>query len=86
MSTYNAAGRVTKESDAFLHRPLSRYADSENERQKWLEKYSALLLGHWRQWQTPLGIASTYAKQIREDLAQFYNDPLKRTFIEATYC
>ena len=39
---------------------------------------------YWLQWQTPLGIAPAYAEQIERDLAAFYEDPLKRVFIETT--
>ncbi len=51
----------------------------------WLRKYTSQMLGHWSQWQTPLGVARAYAGQIKKDLAKFYDDPLKRMFVEATY-
>jgi len=54
-------------------------------KEKWLQKYASQLLELWLQWQTPLGIAYAYTNQIKEDLAKFYDDPLKRMFIEATY-
>jgi len=54
-------------------------------KEKWLEKYSSQMLGLWSQWQTPLGVARAYASQIKKDLAKFYDDPLKRMFVEATY-
>ena len=52
---------------------------------KWLQKYSHQLLRLWLQRQTPFGVACTYTAQIKEDLGDFYEDPLKRTFIETTY-
>ena len=85
MSTYVEADCMTKESDAVLDSPQRTNTDSEIKRQKWLQKYSHRLLGQWLQWQTPLGVTYAYAEQIREDLAEFYEDPLKRMFIEATY-
>jgi len=39
----------------------------------------------WTQWQTPLGVAPAYTTYITADLAQFYDDPLKRMFIETSY-
>ena len=57
----------------------------DTEKEQWLQQYSDRLLKLWHQWQTPLGVACSYAQQIRTDLAEFYEDPLKRRFIENTY-
>ena len=54
-------------------------------KEKWLQKYASRILRLWSQWQTPLGVAGAYTNQIKQDLAKFYEDPLKRMFIEATY-
>ena len=54
-------------------------------RDKWLQKYSQRLLRIWLRRQTPLGVACTYTAHIKEDLAEFYEDPLKKKFIETTY-
>ena len=43
------------------------------------------ILKHFTRWQTPLGVAPAYIGRLREDLTSFYDDPLKRMFIEATY-
>ena len=51
----------------------------------WVQKYSRRLLKLWLQWQSPLGIARTYIEQIEKDLAKYYDEPLKRIFIEKTY-
>ena len=85
MSTYVEVGCMTNESNAVPHCPQEANADSEIKKRTWLEKYSRRLLDQWLRWQTPLGITYAYADQIREDLAEFYEDPLKRMFIEATY-
>lgn len=85
MSTYAEAGRVTQGSEAVLHCPQRTNADSEIKKQEWLQEYSHRLLGQWLQWRTPLGVACAYAERIKAELAEFYEDPLKRTFIEATY-
>ena len=54
-------------------------------REGWIEKYAGRILRLYIRWQTPLGIAHAYMGKIKEDLAGFYDDPLKRMFIEATY-
>ena len=59
--------------------------DDNTDKDKWLRKYSNRLLGLWLQQQTPFGITCTYKTQIKEDLAEFYADPLKKKFIENTY-
>lgn len=60
-------------------------AERDIGKKKWIEKYSLRLLKLWLRWQTPLGVASTYTQQIEKDLAKFYDEPLKRIFIETTY-
>ena len=57
----------------------------DTSKEKWLQKYASRILMAWSQWQTPLGVASAYTDRIKMDLARFYDDPLKRMFIETTY-
>ena len=86
MSTYVETDR---EAEKHGTRPDCCQRDnvkSDAGKKRWLQEYSSRLLGLWFQWQTPLGVASAYTEQIKNDLAEFYEDPLKRTFIEATYC
>ena len=85
MRTYAETGRTTQGSEVVVHCLQETHADSEIKKQQWLQKYSRRLLGQWLQWQTPLGVARAYAERIKAELAEFYEDPLKRTFIEATY-
>jgi len=54
-------------------------------KQRWIEHYSQRMLKLWSQWETDLGVSRAYVKQIRSDLADFYMNPLKKMFIEATY-
>ena len=54
-------------------------------REGWIEEYAGRILELYMRWQTPLGVAQAYTGKIKEDLAGFYDDPLKRMFIEATY-
>jgi len=85
MGTYVEASRVTKGSETVLHCPQGTNADSQVKKQQWLQKYSRRLLGQWLRRRTPLGVACGYAERIKAELAEFYEDPLKRMFIEATY-
>jgi hypothetical protein len=63
----------------------SNSRQSDITREKWIHIYSLKLLKLWLQQQTPFEIACNYTAQIKEDLADFYEHPLKRRFIEATY-
>jgi len=54
-------------------------------KERWIHKYAIRILNRYRQWESPLGVASTYLTRIKEDLVVFYDDPLKRMFIEASY-
>lgn len=54
-------------------------------KEEWIQHYAEQALRFWLQWQTPLGVARDYMEQIKEDLAKFYDEPLKKMFIEATY-
>jgi len=65
------------------HDPQISIPDTSKE--KWLQKYASRILMVWSQWQTPLGVAPAYTDRIKTDLARFYDDPLKKMFIETTY-
>ena len=69
--------------DISSHDPQRPTPDTRKE--KWLQKYASRILTHWSQWQTPLGVACAYTDKIKTDLGRFYDDPLKKMFIEATY-
>ena len=66
-------------------RKVVKSEENDITRDKWIHIYSNRLLRHWLQQQTTFDVAFTYTTQIKEDLADFYKDPLKRKFIEATY-
>ena len=55
------------------------------DKERWSQKYAVRMLSRYLPWQTPLGIASEYLIQLRQDLVAFYDDPLKRIFIETSY-
>ena len=86
MNTYVERNHETKAYSTAPHSPRIANSELDTDRKRWLQEYSHRLLKLWLQWQTTLGITCTYAEKIKEDLAVFYEDPLKRMFIEATYC
>jgi hypothetical protein len=57
----------------------------DTQKERWLQKYASRILMVWSHWQTPLGVTCGYTHKIKMDLGRFYDDPLKRMFIEATY-
>ncbi|MBN2314638.1 MAG: hypothetical protein JXM79_11965 [Sedimentisphaerales bacterium] len=57
----------------------------DTQKERWLQTYASRILMAWSHWQTPLGVACAYTHKIKMDLARFYDDPLKRMLIEATY-
>jgi len=56
-----------------------------NDKEMWIQKYAVRILIRFQQCKTPLGVANTYLARLKEDLAVFYDDPLKRLSIEASY-
>jgi len=62
-----------------------RNSRRDTHKERWLQEYASRILMVWTQWQTPLGVAPAYTTYITADLAQFYDDPLKRMFIETSY-
>jgi hypothetical protein len=62
-----------------------RRTTPDTTKEKWLQTYASQILKVWAQWQTPLGVATAYIDGIKQDLIRFYDDPLMRTFIEASY-
>ena len=68
-------------ADSHVHqRPIL-----DKNKEKWLQKYASRILMVWSQWQSPLGITRNYTNKIKTDLVSFYDDPLKRMFIEMSY-
>jgi len=54
-------------------------------KKQWIQKYACRMLEIWKEIQGPLGVAENYIEQIKKDLAAFYDEPLKKMLIEATY-
>ena len=63
-----------------MYRPVSAAS-----REDWLRTYTGRVLRMWHRQGAPLGLATAYAKWVRQDLAAFYGQPLMRAFIERTY-
>ena len=55
------------------------------DKDRWVQKYAVRILNRYRHRQTPLGVATAYTTRLKADLIAFYDDPLKRMFIEASY-
>ena len=83
MNTKKETSHTDNRLDASPHNHQESMLDTQKER--WLQKYASRILTVWSHWQTPLGVACAYTHKIKIDLGRFYDDPLKRMFIEATY-
>ena len=83
MTTQNEILNSDNNSSVCSYNP--QIQTSETDKEKWLQKYASRILTIWSQWQTPLGVTCNYTDKIKSDLVGFYDDPLKRLFIEATY-
>ena len=57
----------------------------EKEKEKWIQQYASRILKIWHQRQAPLGATFDYIIQIKAQLVHFYDDPLKKMFIELSY-
>lgn len=55
------------------------------DKERWIQKYAQRVLKLWVKLQPPLGVDNEYIDQIKKDLLGFYEEPLKKIFIEATY-
>ena len=70
----------------FTERAGRRAIVTKNEvgdcKQQWVCEQAQRLLQNWRKQQSPFGIGPEFIRQLERDLAQFYEQPLIRTFIE----
>jgi hypothetical protein len=55
------------------------------EKQVWIDEYAGRILQVWLNLQAPLGIDGHYSKQVKDQLDEYFDDPLKRGLIETTY-
>ena len=54
-------------------------------KEEWLEHHSKSIFRLWLKWRTPLGISRQYLERVKQELSEYYKEPLKQKFIEATY-
>lgn len=55
-------------------------------KEDWIQKYAMRVLEMWQSWQGPLGcVDEKYINQIKSELSEQFEDPLKRAMVEATY-
>jgi len=57
----------------------------QQSKEDWIEHYASQMLRLFSTWGTCLGVSRQYLLLLREQLADFYEHPLKKSFIEATY-
>lgn len=65
--------------------PTSANSRSPQSKNDWVQRYADRVFALWLSRQTCLGVARQYIERLRADLGRYYEDPLKRTFIETTY-
>ena len=56
-----------------------------NLKRAWVQRYADRMFAVWAERQTCLGVTRCYIRQLRQELAEWYDEPLKKMFIEATY-
>lgn len=54
-------------------------------KQSWIDIYSSKILRIWGHWQSPLGIDENYLLELKSELGEYFDDPLKRSLIENSY-
>ncbi|MHC5059464.1 MAG: hypothetical protein ACYTFK_00025 [Planctomycetota bacterium] len=57
----------------------------EHEKRKWVKKYTDKAFDYWRGRGHAIGVSRKYRRQIEADLAEHYDDPLRRQFVEKTW-
>ena len=72
-------------SPTVIYKSDTETSKSQICREEWIQHYADRMLKLWLKWQTRLGVACDYVERLKADLAEFYDEPLKRMFIEATY-
>ncbi|MCD6394090.1 MAG: hypothetical protein J7M40_11350 [Planctomycetes bacterium] len=60
-------------------------ASTKIRRTQWARKYAQKILDLWQSQESPLGVDDAYAQQLEEQLLKYFDDPLMRDLIEASY-
>ena len=63
----------------------SKAMELPNDKEMWIQKYAVRILVRFRQRRTLLTVSNTYLTRLKADLEVFYDDPVKRLSIEASY-
>ena len=58
---------------------------AEIEKQDWVNEYADKILEVWRSQKGPLGIDTQYIQQLKSQLDEYFDNPLKRSLIETSY-
>ncbi len=54
-------------------------------RTQWAQEYAQRMLNLWQSQESPLGVGDNYAQHLEEQLLQYFDNPLLRDLIEASY-
>ena len=54
----------------------------ENKKREWIRKYAAKAFDHWCSYEHHIAVSDDYRGKLEMDLAQHYDDPLAREFVE----
>ena len=54
-------------------------------KEEWMQEYAQRILNMWQTRQPPLGIDDGYCEVLKDQLSEYFDDPLKRELIEASY-
>jgi len=63
----------------------SKAMELPNDKEMWIQKYAVRILVRFRQRRTLLTVSNTDLTRLKADLEVFYDDPVKRLSIEASY-
>ena len=84
MSTYTETA-LTERCNTDSYHLTKRTLKPPTDKKEWIQHYANRMLKLWLTWQTPLGVAREFVEQLKLNLEEFYGEPLKKMFIEATY-
>jgi len=83
MNRHTETANRIERCDADAHKPEKSQCHMCKE--EWIQHYADRMLRLWLAWQTRLGVARDYVEQLKANLAELYEEPLKKVFIEKTY-
>ena len=58
---------------------------TEISRTQWAREYAQRILKLWQSQESPLGVDDDYVQHLEEQLLLYFDDPLLRDLIEASY-